>query len=310
MTPNQAYEILKNNSYKDITEKQNCLDIIKTNPVYACYYANEVIKGRWPEYEESIKKDPYYAYYAYFYANEVIKGRWTEGEESIKTSPKYAYLYARDVIKDRWIECEESIKTSPQHAYLYANEVIKGRWTEAEESIKNDPKWAYFYANEVIKDRWPEGEESIKKDPEYAYLYADEVIKGRWIEGEESIKNDPQYAYLYAHDVIEGRWIEFEESIKSSTALVKYCKSINQRIVEKEYLLKGKSKIDYYIYFNIQLEEEDLNKEIANCLIGKKSKYLEKVQKEKTLVIKYIKNLIDLGLISENDCIKNLINNQ
>ena len=206
MTPNQAYEILKNNSYKDITEKQNCLDIIKTNPQYACYYAINVIKGRWPEYEESIKNDPYYAYYAYFYANEVIKGRWTESEESIKTSPQYAYLYARDVIK--------------------------------------------------------------------------------------------------------GRWTEGEESIKSSTALVKYCKFINQRLVEKEHLLKGRSKIDYYIYFNITLPEEDLNKEIANGLIGKKSKYLEKVQKEKTLVIKYIKNLIDLGLISENDCIKNLINNQ
>ena len=177
MTPNQAYEILKNNSYKDITEKQNCLDIIKTNPQYACYYA------------------------------------------------KY-------VIKDRWIEGEDIIKTSPYYACDYAKNVIKGRWTEA------------------------------------------------------------------------------EESIKSSTALVKYCKSINQRIVEKEYLLKGKSKIDYYIYFNIQLEEEDLNKEIANCLIGKKSKYLAKVQKEKTLAIKHIKNLIDLGLISENDCIKNLINNQ
>ena len=232
MTPNQAYEILKNNSYKDITEKQNCLDIIKTNPQYACYYAINVIKGRWPEYEESIKNDPYYAYYAYFYANEVIKGRWIEGEES------------------------------------------------------------------------------IKKDPQYACDYANYVIKGRWIEGEGSIKNYPEYACDYANEVIKGRWIEGEESIKSSTALVKYCKFINQRLVEKEHLLKGRSKIDYYIYFNITLPEEDLNKEIANGLIGKKSKYLAKVQKEKTLAIKHIKNLIDLGLISENDCIKNLINNQ
>ena len=150
----------------------------------------------------------------------------------------------------------------------------------------------------------------IKKDPLWAYVYAESVIKDRWIEAEEYIKKDPRYAHYYARDIIKGRWTEGEESIKSSTALVKYCKFINQRLVEKEHLLKGRSKIDYYTYFNIPLPEEDYNKEIANGLIGKKSKYLAKVQKEKTLAIKHIKNLIDLGLISENDCIKNLINNQ
>ena len=149
----------------------------------------------------------------------------------------------------------------------------------------------------------------IKNDPLWAYFYAKYIIEGRWTEGEEIIKTS-KYSCDYAKNIIKGRWTEGEESIKSSTALVKYCKFINQRLVEKEHLLKGRSKIDYYTYFNIPLPEEDYNKEIANGLIGKKSKYLAKVQKEKTLAIKHIKNLIDLGLISENDCIKNLINNQ
>lgn len=48
--------------------------------------------------------------WAYSYTMDVIRGRWIEGEEAIKRSSGWAYFYARDVIEDRWVEGEEAIK--------------------------------------------------------------------------------------------------------------------------------------------------------------------------------------------------------
>ena len=97
MTTQQAYEILKNETYRDETKKQNCLNIIKKDPEHVYLYARDIIKGRFPEAEEYIKKDPQYAYY---YATNIIKGRFLEAEEYIKKHPKYAYEYAKYIIKD------------------------------------------------------------------------------------------------------------------------------------------------------------------------------------------------------------------
>jgi hypothetical protein len=49
-----------------------------------------VIKGRWPEGEAAIAKDPQWAYY---YAENVIKGRWPEGEAAIAKDPQWAKEY-------------------------------------------------------------------------------------------------------------------------------------------------------------------------------------------------------------------------
>jgi hypothetical protein len=179
----------------------------------------------------------------------------------------------------------------------------------AKETIKKDPYAACLYAENVIKGRWKEAEPYIKKDPHFAYYYALDVIKGRWKEGEETIKKNPEYAYQYALDVIKGRWKEVEKNIKSGTDLLKYCKNLDQRVVELEHLLKGRLKIDYYVYFNLPLPEEDYNKEIAYGIIGKNSKYLQKINKEKNLAKKHIRNLISLGIISEDQKIGEIINN-
>ena len=80
----------------------------------------------------------------YTYALDVIKGRWLEVEEVIKKSPRYAMIYARDIIKGRWLEGEEVIKKSPRWVCNYAEIVIGGRWLEAEETIKKDPMWWSF----------------------------------------------------------------------------------------------------------------------------------------------------------------------
>ena len=44
---------------------------------WSCWYARNVIKGRWPEGEEAIAKD---AYWSYQYAKNVIKGRWPDNK--------------------------------------------------------------------------------------------------------------------------------------------------------------------------------------------------------------------------------------
>jgi hypothetical protein len=99
---------------------------------------------------------------AYYYSVDVIKGRWPEGEEAIKKDPKWAYLYSLYVIKGRWPDGEEAIKKDSGWAYLYSLNIVKGRWPEAEEAIKKDPYWAYNYSRNVVKGRWPDGEEAIK----------------------------------------------------------------------------------------------------------------------------------------------------
>jgi hypothetical protein len=53
-------------------------------------YARLVVKGRWPEAESVIAKDPYYAY---VYALHVIKGRWPEAESVIAADPVWHGRY-------------------------------------------------------------------------------------------------------------------------------------------------------------------------------------------------------------------------
>ena len=143
--------------------------------LYSAYiYARDVIKGRFPEAELFIKKDPYWAYE---YAENIIKGRFPEAEEYIKKDPYYLARYASSEVinkhRYRWTEAEEIIKTDPWGVYCYARDVIKGRWIEAEDVIKTNLECAYEYAKDVV---WPEAEDYIKKDPKYAAHYAKDVI--------------------------------------------------------------------------------------------------------------------------------------
>ena len=57
---------------------------------WAYYYARDVIKGRWPEGEEAIKRDPFWATN---YAMYVIRGKWPEGEKTIKKDPWWWRFY-------------------------------------------------------------------------------------------------------------------------------------------------------------------------------------------------------------------------
>ena len=138
-----------------------------TDPGWSYGYAKEVLKGRWPEAEAAIAKDPLCLGLAYHYALDVIKGRWPEAEEAIAKDPRWAYRYAQYVVKGRWPEAEPAIATSPAYALNYAKYVIKGRFPEAEPAIATTPH-AYEYAKDVIGGRFPEAEEAIAKNTSVA----------------------------------------------------------------------------------------------------------------------------------------------
>jgi hypothetical protein len=104
-----------------------------------------------------------------------VKGRWPQWEKIIIRDPEQAYQYARDVIKGRWPEAEPFISQDSLAAYDYARKIINGHWPGGEAAIAKDPTAAYQYARYVIKGRWRKGETAIYRDPEFAELY-DEFI--------------------------------------------------------------------------------------------------------------------------------------
>ena len=92
------------------------------------------------------------ASWACWYAIEVIEGRWEEAEPMIASDPYSAYLYARFIIEGRWVEAESIIAKDPFWACYYARDVIKGRWKEAESVILADQLIAKEHRKFLNKD--------------------------------------------------------------------------------------------------------------------------------------------------------------
>src|SRR6266851_2864333 len=105
LSPELALEKYRGN-IKEMKKREH---LWKQSAEYAYYYAHNVIKGRWPEGEAVIIKDPGYAYW---YAHCVIKGRFLEGEAIIATTAHYSYDYACYIINGRFPEGEAVIATS------------------------------------------------------------------------------------------------------------------------------------------------------------------------------------------------------
>ena len=203
-------------------------------------YAEEVIKGRWPEAEPFIaKSEDWSLEYARF-----LKDRFPAGEEAILKSnnPFYIIGYAKDVIGDRWPEAEPYIAKSAEWSLEYARnlgsrfpagektilkrknvglmvnyakEVIKDRWLKAEPYIAKSAEWSLEYARKV-NSRFPAGEETILNSgkPYLMVQYARHVIGNRWPEAEPYIAEDAHFSYRYATEVIKGRFVEGEPAIK------------------------------------------------------------------------------------------------
>ncbi len=67
-------------------------------------------------YQRRIYRDPHQSYW---YANFILKRRFPAGEKAIATDPYYACLYARHVIKGRFPEGEAVIATDPRWSVEY-----------------------------------------------------------------------------------------------------------------------------------------------------------------------------------------------
>ncbi len=75
-------------------------------------------------YRETIKEIPELAY---DYALRIIRGRWPEAEPYIMRDPVAAFYYAQDIIKGRWPEAEPIIMKDPQWSASYIRYVIEGK---------------------------------------------------------------------------------------------------------------------------------------------------------------------------------------
>lgn len=73
-----------------LTEQQ--LEVVRSNPKAAYWYAKNIVQEPWPEGENAIRIDPRSAYY---YALCCIKGRWRPGELAISDSMTFRYRYNR-----------------------------------------------------------------------------------------------------------------------------------------------------------------------------------------------------------------------
>jgi len=123
------------------TELQEC--IRKADENGACSENLSILKDLTSI--EEFFDHPNCTFWLYWYAAKVMKNRWLEAEEVIKRDPKWACLYALNVIKGRWTEAEDVIKNDPKWAYDYAKRIIKGRWVEAEDAIFRYTHYTSYY---------------------------------------------------------------------------------------------------------------------------------------------------------------------
>ena len=117
------------------------------------------------------------------YIEQVIEGKWEEFEKNIPNYPdtkenaSNLYRYCKDYGTPSK-EIEDKIKNHPDTAYYYAINVKKERWPEAEKSLLKDINMASEYVKE-LGIRWPEYESKIINKPKRIYEYAKQVIKGK-----------------------------------------------------------------------------------------------------------------------------------
>ena len=223
---------------------------IINDPWIASVYAQEAIKGRWPEAEEIILSEPdskedyinFLKSINYQDLEESFELYFTEAKDKVRkpnkkerTDPELAYYYARDVVKGRVPELEPLILTDNMSMWGYIYHIINGRWPEAEEIIATgDPDEAAEYAENILKGRWPEGEASILSEPDSKERYINFLNSINYQDLEESFeqffteakgkvrkpnkeeRTDPVSAYYYAKDVVQGRVPELEPLIINS----------------------------------------------------------------------------------------------
>lgn len=134
---------------------------------------------------------------AVVYAASVLRDRWPEGEDIVRRDSEWAYMYARDVVEGPWPPGESAIARDAESALSYAISMLGGQFQEGEAAIAKDPMRSYRYAVDVLHDRFPQGEKAIASEAPSAFYYARDIIKGRWQPGEREIYNHPGWMLDY-----------------------------------------------------------------------------------------------------------------
>jgi hypothetical protein len=87
----------------------------------------KVNDGRNKDFENKLLNSTHNQKKAVWYAANILKGRWIEAENIIKRSARWSVTYARDVIGGRWEDAEKTIMKDPKYLADYGVEVIKGQ---------------------------------------------------------------------------------------------------------------------------------------------------------------------------------------
>lgn len=146
-------------------------------------YAEEVIKGRWPELEVYMEENCTCPEDLYNYTISVIDRRWDKFEKIVASLPtsenlaRIATTYCSR-FNCRVEELEKHILPYPEYIFNYSYNALDRRWVEAEKFLLNDIEIATQYAVN-FNFRWPEYEHKIRNKPKRISFYAKNVIKGK-----------------------------------------------------------------------------------------------------------------------------------
>lgn len=183
----------------DVIKSPRGIDIKRSDFYAIINEATACAPQRWPEAEELLLVG--HLYYAAQYAQQVIKGEWPELEAKFlenTTVDSALSNYCYYIKKGRWPELEaaflqqcEKNGTIPGNAVYFCSSVVKARWIELEELIVKfgDANTASHYCGQIMKMRWPEMEPAmLKKCDAYSLkTYAINNMRGRWREAEPRI---------------------------------------------------------------------------------------------------------------------------
>ena len=162
MDPLLAYDELLRRRVGLISGSYTDLELIgfaSASATVALNVSKNIIKGRCPQVESVISKD---SQYSFRYAMDVLKGPFPDGEESIACSARESLVYAK-LIGKRFSLGEPMIATNLDFSYRYSKDVLNGRFPLGERLFTSDADYAFGYAINVLKSRFLAGEDVIKK---------------------------------------------------------------------------------------------------------------------------------------------------
>lgn len=281
-------DFLNDIGYQDEDNEEQQDDVIQRDLITNRFQGKEIVSlddsidyaaernKRWPKLEKYILY-LHFPHYGTEYAKKVIKGRWVEYENYLKKYYSVSSHYMDDYLKmlnDIGYEDEDNEELSFEAFYdnftpKTANDVLEiakdlgKRLPEYEHLIINSnhpnaPTIAYEYLKKIInkdvsadydRDTWPEAESLLAKDGDVAYRYALYYINAKYWDdeeydniplirfplGEPEIAKDAYTASRYARYILKNRFPQGEKAIsKDKYEYQKYIEFLNSIGYEDE----------------------------------------------------------------------------